>query len=126
MASNFKIFIHKSSESLHLKLMGDFDGSSAYELLNTIEVHRTRMNRIFIHTSGLRDIFPFGKTVFQNNFSSVNNLFTGVIFTGDHADQLAPAQVLLKEQKMMIGEHKAHSNTTEESVYHNIGTGKPA
>jgi hypothetical protein len=90
MAFNFKILIHKNSESLHLKLMGDFDGSSAYELLNILEVHGTRMNKTFIHTSGLKDIFPFGKTVFQNNFSSVNNISMNVIFTGDHAHQLAP------------------------------------
>jgi anti-anti-sigma regulatory factor len=92
MASNFKILIHKNSESLHLKLMGDFDGSSAHELLNTIEVHGTKINKIFIHTSGLRDIFPFGRTVFQNNFSSVNNRSSSVIFTGDHEDQLAPEE----------------------------------
>jgi len=37
MALNFKIICHKNSENLHLKLMGDFDGSSAYELINTLK-----------------------------------------------------------------------------------------
>jgi len=92
MASNFKILIHKNSESLHLKLMGEFDGTSAHELLETIKGHGSRMNKIFIHTSGLRAIFPFGKTSFQNNFSTINNLSTSVIFTGNHANQLAPEE----------------------------------
>jgi hypothetical protein len=34
MAANFKIFVHKNSENLHLKLIGDFGGNSACELLN--------------------------------------------------------------------------------------------
>ena len=92
MASNFKILIHKNSESLHLKLMGDFDGTSANELLDTMKGYGSRMKKIFIHTSGLRGIYPFGKTVFQNNFSSKNDLSASVIFTGDHANHLAPGE----------------------------------
>jgi hypothetical protein len=33
MAANFQILSHKTRESLHLKLNGDFDGNSAYELI---------------------------------------------------------------------------------------------
>jgi len=36
MAANFRISVHRSSDSLHMKLMGDFDGSSAWELLNVL------------------------------------------------------------------------------------------
>nr|CBX29619.1 unknown protein [uncultured Desulfobacterium sp.] len=36
MASNFKIEVFRNSENVHLKLFGDFDGNSAYELVNTI------------------------------------------------------------------------------------------
>ena len=92
MASNFKILIHKNSESLHLKLMGDFDGTSAHELLNSIKGYGLAMNKIFIHTSGLKEIHPIGKAVFQNNFFSINKSSTIVIFTGEHMDQIAPGQ----------------------------------
>ena len=90
MASNFKIMMHQNSESLHLKLMGDFDGSSAHELLNTIKGHGSGRNKIFIHTSGLRDVCPFGRAVFKNNFSSLNHLSTRFIFTGENVDQISP------------------------------------
>jgi hypothetical protein len=36
MASNFKILVHRNSENLHLKLTGDFDGTSAQKLLNAL------------------------------------------------------------------------------------------
>ena len=39
MASNFQIYSFKTRDSLHLKLAGDFDGSSAYELINTLTEH---------------------------------------------------------------------------------------
>jgi hypothetical protein len=37
MASNFRIFAHRNSDSLHLKPAGDFDGTSAFELLDNGE-----------------------------------------------------------------------------------------
>jgi len=37
MANNFRISVHRSSENLHLKLMGNFDGISAHELLNVLK-----------------------------------------------------------------------------------------
>ena len=36
MASNFQIYSYKTRDSLHLKLNGDFDGSSAHELINIL------------------------------------------------------------------------------------------
>lgn len=50
MAARFRISIHRNSENLHLKLMGDFDGTSAHELLNVLKRYSTRTARIFIHT----------------------------------------------------------------------------
>ena len=44
MAANFRIFLHETRDSLHLKLDGDFDGSSAHELFNTLK----NMGLIFI------------------------------------------------------------------------------
>lgn len=90
MASNFKILINQNKEGLHLKLMGDFDGSSAHELLNTIRTYWTDTNKIFINTSGLGNIHPFGQAVFLNNFSTVNAPNTSFIFTGENVDKIAP------------------------------------
>ena len=37
MASSFRIVMHENSENLHLRLIGDFDGSSAFELLDILK-----------------------------------------------------------------------------------------
>jgi anti-anti-sigma regulatory factor len=88
MASNFRIVIHQNSDSLHLKLMGDFDGSSAHELLNTMRSHCVVVNKIFIHTSGLKAIHPFGRAVFQRNLSSLGKQAASLIFTGENWEKI--------------------------------------
>lgn len=65
MASNFRISTHRSSESLHLKLVGDFDGSSAFELINVLKKNWNGAYRVFIHTDSLKDINPI--TFFSND-----------------------------------------------------------
>ena len=37
MAANFRILVHKNNKIIHLKLSGDFDGTSAYELINLLK-----------------------------------------------------------------------------------------
>lgn len=88
MALNFKIICHKSSKNLHLKLMGDFDGSSAYELINTINKYRGNTGKVFIDTCSLLSVHPFGLDVFQKKFS-INGLSHGLTFTGKYGGIIA-------------------------------------
>jgi len=64
MASNFRIFSHRNSDNLHLKLKGDFDGSSAHQLINTPKEQNGNVSKIFIHTYNLSSMNPFGLEVF--------------------------------------------------------------
>ena len=99
MAANFKISIHRNSDNLHLKLMGDFDGSSACELINTLKDRCKNIRRIFIHTNGLDFIHPFGQRVFQNNFNTLRGDTIRISFTGDKATKIAPEErYLMKNQ----------------------------
>jgi len=90
MATNFKIYVHKNSENVHLKLVGDFDGNSAHELLNAIKCITDNASTIFVHTSCLQQIHPFGQEVFRNNLNVMNGRFNAVLFTGEDASQLIP------------------------------------
>ncbi len=90
MATNFRILTHRNSENLHLKLMGDFDGNAAHELLKAIKKNAHHTSRVFIHTSCLREIHPFGLTVFHENLSFLKGLPLTLVFTGDHAARLKP------------------------------------
>ena len=67
MASNFKISSFKTSDSLHLELTGDFDGSSAYELINTLADNSKGLYEIFINTNDLKIIYPFGRQVLKRD-----------------------------------------------------------
>ena len=89
MASNFRIFYHRNSDNLHLKLMGDLDGSSALELANILKTQQNSVRKIFIHTSNLSSIHPFGLDAFQKNCTA-NKLSPSITFTGEHARTLAP------------------------------------
>ena len=90
MASHFKILVHQSSDTLHLKLVGDFDGTSAHELINVIKKYSNRFGRIFIHTSGVKQVFDFGRSVFRSAFPANGERPVKLIFTGPAGRQLAP------------------------------------
>jgi anti-anti-sigma regulatory factor len=94
MATNFRINVHQNSDSLHLRLEGDFDGSSAYELLDALEKRCAFASRAFIHTNGLRQVHPFGLSVFHANLNSLKcgRKCRPLRFTGDHAGELAPEE----------------------------------
>ena len=88
MASNFQIYSFKTRDSLHLKLAGDFDGSSAYELINTLAEHSTGCYEIFIDTDDLNTIHPFGRDVFQKNLRNSNKLYRNLIFIGRNGHEI--------------------------------------
>ena len=88
MASNFKIYSFKTSDSLHLKLTGDFDGSSAYELINTLADYGKGIYDIFINTNDLKSVHPFGRQVFQKQFSALRKQFNGITFVGRNKQEM--------------------------------------
>ncbi|MBW1741017.1 MAG: hypothetical protein JRJ42_07775 [Deltaproteobacteria bacterium] len=90
MASNFKILVQRHSDNLHLKLAGDFDGTSACELLNALKENCDDASKIFIHTSCLKDIYPFGLDTFHRMLYMLKNRPTHLIFTGEKAVKIAP------------------------------------
>ncbi len=96
MAENFRIAFHRSCENLHVKLFGDFDGSSAHQLLDALKSRWAGVLRVFIHTSCLRNIEPFGRDVFRNNPDLKKARHLTLVFTGENARELAPekAQIL--------------------------------
>jgi len=89
MASNFRIFLHQNKDNLHVKLSGDFDGSSAHELILAIKNHNGNPRNIYIHTGSLSCVYPFGLDVFKKN-CTIDNLTHSLTFTGVYGNKLAP------------------------------------
>ena len=90
MASNFKISMHRSSDNLHLKLLGDFDGSSAWQVLNVLKKNTNGICRVIIHTSCLKNIYPFGQDTFKQNLPGLKARPVKILFTGENARLIAP------------------------------------
>ncbi|MBW1780502.1 MAG: hypothetical protein JRL30_07150 [Deltaproteobacteria bacterium] len=90
MAPDFRIFIHRNSDNLHLKLMGDFDGASAGELLNVLKKSATHVYKVIIHTGSLKNIYPFGRETFQENLRNWKVDRVQILFTGENASLIAP------------------------------------
>ena len=90
MSSNFQIFTFKTKNSLHLKLDGDFDGSSAHKLINTLIKNSSGLWDIFIDTNNLKTIHPLGIDVFQKNLNGIKRDLKNLIFVGANKHKIAP------------------------------------
>ncbi len=94
MSPNFKIHPSRSHVKLILKLSGDFDGSSAFELINTLTENRGEVRKIIIHTDGLSSIHPFGARVFKKN-CFLHSQTTPLIMAGKYGQELAPDDIAI-------------------------------
>ena len=84
MGKNFKFLSDSTRNRIRLKLYGDFDGSSACELINVLKNPRNVSNQIFIDTDNLNTIHPFGMDVLKKNLSVLNFNIDNIIITGKH------------------------------------------
>jgi len=89
MARNFKVSARRRGDSLHLALRGDFDGTSACELLNLLNKKRRAVRKAVIHTGGLRHVFGFGRDTFQRNVYTLRGAGLELIFSGKNAEEIA-------------------------------------
>ncbi len=88
MASNFQLLSYRNKDNLHLQLYGDFDGNSAFELLNTLKKNGKDFIQIFIDTNDLDKLYSFGLDVFQNN-NAMAKKCSSFIFIGKHKHSFA-------------------------------------
>ena len=83
MAKNFRVCAKESSnQSLALQLFGDFDASSACELINVLDESVKKISKVAIDTDGLRTINAFGLDVFLPRMSWLNNSRADIEVTG--------------------------------------------
>jgi anti-anti-sigma regulatory factor len=82
MASNFHVFSYKTRDTLHLRLSGDFDGTSAFQLLETLKKHNAGLDKIFIDVNNLKTIYRFALEVFQKEIYNYDQKPDNFIFLG--------------------------------------------
>jgi anti-anti-sigma regulatory factor len=84
MALNFKFLSDGTRDKIRLKLYGDFDGNSAFELLNALKNHGNSSHQISIDTNGLNTIHRFGMDVFKRNLRILDININKIIITGNN------------------------------------------
>jgi hypothetical protein len=84
MAENFKISVHRNSDNLHLKLLGDFDDASALELLDTVKKLARGASKVFIHTSTLDKVHPVEMKNVLKTIDDMGDRGIPFYFTGNY------------------------------------------
>ena len=97
MAHNFKISTHRTINNLYIQLKGDFDGSSAFELFNTLKENLNSTKCILIDTNKLKAVYPFGREVFYYNFLKIKNQRIRIRFVGPEALHITPTEFINNE-----------------------------
>jgi anti-anti-sigma regulatory factor len=86
MAKNFRVHTKETSDqSLALQLFGDFDASSACELINLLNENIKRSSKVAIDTDGLKTINAFGLDVFLPRMSRLNSTLADIEVTGRYS-----------------------------------------
>jgi stage II sporulation protein AA (anti-sigma F factor antagonist) len=83
MAKNFRVSSkEKNDRSLCLKLYGDFDATSACELIDILKDRIRTCPKVSIDTDGLRSVMAFGLEVFRPEINRLGNPSTDILLTG--------------------------------------------
>ena len=88
MANNFKIAMQRNGGNLQLNLLGDFDGSSAFELYNALKENLSSARHVFINTEHLKEVYPFGRRVFIRNFLRLGHHRDRIEFIGENSEPI--------------------------------------
>ncbi len=92
MARNFRVCAKEiDKQSLALKLFGDFDASSACELIHVLTEIVQKYYKIVIDTDGLITINMFGFDVFHPRMDRLNKKRTNIEITGRFSDAFLEA-----------------------------------
>ncbi|WP_419662203.1 hypothetical protein Dvar_26520 [Desulfosarcina variabilis str. Montpellier] len=83
MAKNFHVSSKEiSKQSLALQLFGDFDATSACELMDILADVVKKNDRIAINTDGLKTVNAFGLDVFVPRMGKLARRWTDIKITG--------------------------------------------
>jgi len=101
MSINFQIQFKKSNGNLHIQPKGDFDGSSAWELINLIHDQYDGKGRVFIDTRNLGVIYPFGCNTFRCRLNLRAMPADRLCFKGEKGFEIAPngSRVIVNSEK---------------------------
>lgn len=87
MALNFRVCAKEiNNHCMAIKLFGDFDASSACELINVLNESVKKSSKVAIDTDGLRTVIAFGIDVFLPQMSRLSHTLANIQVTGRFSD----------------------------------------
>ncbi len=90
MQTNFNIETQQRDGDLHVQTRGDFNGSSAMQLIHTLHEKYNGRGKVFIETNHLREICPFGCRTFQCRLDKHKLPVERLYFKGQKGLEMAP------------------------------------
>lgn len=85
MAKNFRINTrNKGKQTLSLQLYGDFDGSSAWDLLQVLQKSAGKYPRVSVTTDQLRNVSNIGFDIVASKLFRLTAAGTQITFTGKY------------------------------------------
>ena len=73
---------------MHLRLIGDFDGSSAYQLVDKLKEYCIKSDHVFINTDALREIHTFGINILSYHMLKLKGPLSNITFVGENAERM--------------------------------------
>jgi len=93
MAPNFEMSLKWDCDCLHLDLLGNFDETSACNLIDALQNNCQGAVVVFIHAKGLTRIHPSGRAAFQENLHALRDFCYRLVFADTNAAEIAPQWV---------------------------------
>jgi len=90
MGVNFQMSLKRNKGNLHVNPKGNFDGSSACELVNLLHEQFDGKGCVFINTENFHEICPFGCSTFQCRLNQNRVPADRLFFRGKNGFKLAP------------------------------------
>jgi hypothetical protein len=90
MDTDFQIAYTKQNGNLHIDTKGDFDGNSAWELVNLLAEQYNGTGQVVIDTHQLLEMCPFGCRMFRYQFKLCRVPAERVLFEGEKGYEIAP------------------------------------
>jgi anti-anti-sigma regulatory factor len=94
MAANFRMSTRKKEKGrIVIQMSGDFDGSSAWELIHKLNECSGKNDVIEVDTDGLKTLAPFGKDILISHLSPIGKSVPRYVITGSNADFLSDVRL---------------------------------
>ncbi len=92
MFGNFTISVQKEDDTLKMNLEGDFNASSAQQLLYHMRMYCDAVSSIIIDTSSFQHLDPFGLNLLRYHLCRFQQKEVNLVFTGFKKSFFSPEQ----------------------------------